>query len=135
MVGVMVMGILFVGLYLGFTQGFAIIQVARENLRGAQILQEKTETTRLLDWSRVANGSCTFSNYFYPLAATNASKGILFSGTRTISDAPLSESYSSDVKLVSLQLTWTSGKVQRQRTMTTLVSQYGLHNYIVSYPK
>src|ERR1044071_394782 len=97
MVGVMVMGILFVGLYLGFTQGFAIIQVARENLRGAQILQEKTETTRLLDWSQAVNGSCTFTNYFYP-SATNGSKGVAYIGTRTISDAPLNESYASDVK-------------------------------------
>src|SRR5436190_447494 len=96
MVGVMVMGILFVGLYLGFTQGFAVIQVARENLRGAQILQEKTETTRLLDWSQAANGTCTFTNYFYP-SATNGIKGIAYIGTRTISDAPLSETYANDV--------------------------------------
>ena len=33
MVSVLVMAIVFVGLYLGFTQGFGLIQVTRENLR------------------------------------------------------------------------------------------------------
>ena len=46
-VAVSVMAIMIVGFYLGFSQGFAVIQVTRENLRAAQILEEKMETIRL----------------------------------------------------------------------------------------
>jgi len=48
MVAVWLGAIMFVGLYLGFSQGFAVIQLTRENLRATQILQEKAETIRLL---------------------------------------------------------------------------------------
>ena len=43
-IAVVAVGILITTLYVAFTQGFAIIQVARENLRATQILQEKMET-------------------------------------------------------------------------------------------
>src|SRR5947207_7982848 len=71
MMAVLVVGVAFVSLYLGFTQGFGTIQVARENLRATQILQEKMETIRLLTWQQitdasVANNPYTFTNYFYP---------------------------------------------------------------------
>jgi prepilin-type N-terminal cleavage/methylation domain-containing protein len=131
MIGVFVMAIMFVGLYLGFSQGFGIIQVTRENLRATQILQEKMETIRLFTWDDLAGAAnpYAFTAPFYPLGGTG-SQGVIYTGTRTISSAPVSESYSNDMKLVTVQLTWTSGKVQRQREMKTLVSRYGLHNYI-----
>ena len=131
MMGVFVMAIMFVGLYLGFSQGFAIIQVARENLRATQILQEKMETIRLFTWDDLAAAAnpYSFTAPFYPVA-TNGNFGITYTGTRTITDPPVTESYSNDMKLVTVQLSWTSGKVQRQREMKTLVSRYGLHNYI-----
>ena len=123
--------LMFVGLYLGFTQGFAVIQLARENLRATQILQEKTETIRLFHWDQLnaAANPYSFTNWYSPNA--NLSKqGIAYSGTRTITNAPLGESYSNDVKLVTFQLTWTSGNVQRKREMRTLVSHYGMRNSI-----
>jgi hypothetical protein len=39
-------GIMFLTLYAGFSSGFVILQLSRENLRGTQILQEKLETIR-----------------------------------------------------------------------------------------
>jgi prepilin-type N-terminal cleavage/methylation domain-containing protein len=134
MVSVLVMAIVFVGLYLGFTQGFAVIQVARENLRATQILEEKTETIRLFNWAQIvaATGgpSFAFTNYFYPLGGVGG-RGVAYRGTRTITPSGITDSgYANDLKLVTFQLTWTSGKIQRQRQMRTFVAQYGLHNYI-----
>jgi len=47
LVAMAVLGVMFVSLYSGFSAGFAIIELARENLRATQILQEKMETTSL----------------------------------------------------------------------------------------
>ena len=132
MVAVPMGAIMLIGLYLGFSQGFAVIQLARENLRATQILQEKTERIRLFNWDALsaAPNPYTFTNWYYPTA--NAGKqGIAYIGTRIISDPPISENYSNEMKLVTFQVTWTSGKVKRQREMSTLVSQYGLHNYVL----
>ncbi len=135
MMAVLVVGVAFVSLYIGFTQGFGTIQVARENLRATQILQEKMETIRLLSWDQIttaslpANNPFTFTNYFYPPDISGLA-GIAYIGTRIFTNAPLNEGYSSDMKMVIFKLQWTSGNVVRQREMRTLVSQYGLHNYI-----
>ncbi len=40
MVGVAIMSVMFLTLYLGFTQGFGVVQSSRENLRATQILQQ-----------------------------------------------------------------------------------------------
>ena len=50
LVAMVVLGIMFVSLYSGFSSGFAVVQLARENLRATQILQEKMETIRLYTW-------------------------------------------------------------------------------------
>ncbi len=136
MVAVVIIGVEFVTLYLGMTQGFGIVQVARENLRATQILQEKMETIRLYTWDQITTAGFippTFTEPFYPGAGSQTNQGVSYQGTMTIGDvpAPLSAaSYASDLKLVVVQVNWTSGKVQRQREMRTLVSHYGLHNYI-----
>lgn len=131
MIGVAVMAVMFVSLYLGFTQGFAIIQLARENLRATQILQEKMETVRLYTWDQLNTAGFippTFTAPFYAAGATN--QGIIYTGTLTISNPAMGESYAADMKQIDVQLSWNSGNVQRNRNMRTLVSKYGLHNYI-----
>src|SRR6266480_3933637 len=131
LVVVAIIGVEFVSLYLGMTQGFGIVQVARENLRATQILQEKMETIRLYTWDQITTAGFippTFTEPFYPGAGSQTNQGLNYQGTMTISDvpAPLSTaSYASDLKLVVVQVNWTSGKVQRQREMRTLVSHYG----------
>jgi type II secretory pathway pseudopilin PulG len=131
-IGVGVLGVTILALYLAFSQGFAIVQVARENLRATQVLQEKTETIRLYTWDQLTTPGfipATFTAPFYAVGGdTNA--GLTYEGRMTISDTPLTESYAADMKEVSVELTWRSGAVTRNRTMTTFVSRYGLHNYI-----
>jgi len=137
LVVVAIIGFEFVTLYLGMTQGFGIVQVARENLRATQILQEKMETIRLYTWDQITNNGFippTFTAAFYPAGSqTNNNQGATYQGTVTISAVPpplSAASYAKDMKMVVVQVSWQSGNIQRNRDMRTLVSHYGLHNYI-----
>jgi prepilin-type N-terminal cleavage/methylation domain-containing protein len=135
LVAVMIMGVTFVTYYLGMTQSYALVQVARENLRATQILQEKMETIRLYTWDQLVNSPgfipATFTAAFYP-AGSQTNQGVAYQGTFTLTNAPstITGPYTSDLRMVIFTLNWTSGAVQRQREMRTLVSHYGLHNYI-----
>jgi type II secretory pathway pseudopilin PulG len=132
MVGVGILSIIFASVCLGLSQGFSVVQVARENLRATEILQEKMETIRLYDWSQInSNGFIppTFSAPFYD-SGDPSSAGVIYTGQTTITAAPMVESYAADHRLVIVTLTWKSGNVRRERHMTTLVSRYGMHDYI-----
>jgi type II secretory pathway pseudopilin PulG len=115
-------------LYVGMGQGFAVIQLARENLRATQILQEKMETIRLVNWSQLNTEGFVPVHYSAPFDETEG--GLIYTGKITITNAPFTESYSSDLRLIVAELTWMSGNVPRHRSMRTLVSEYGLQNYI-----
>jgi len=131
LVAVAISGIVFVGLYSGISSGFAIVELARENLRAGQILQEKMETIRLYTWSQITTAGfvpTNFTDVFF--TSTQSASGLTYTGRVTIASAPISESYSNDMKSVTVQVTWTSAGVIRSRDMQTLVSRYGLQNYI-----
>ena len=133
MVGIAIMSVMFLTLYLGFTQGFGVVQGSRENLRAAQILQQQAEVIRLYTWEQINPDSGwiprTTNWTFYPLGGTG-NQGVTYTGKVSVTNAPLTESYAADNKLVTFELTWKSGNFQRYRQISTLVSKYGLHNYI-----
>ena len=129
--GALIIGLMVVGLYVGFSQGFAVIQLARENLRATQILQEKMETIRLYTWDQVNTPGfipSTFTAPFYAIG--DQTEGLTYNGRMTITAAPVAESYAPDVRQVTVEVTWTSGNVLRRRDMITFISRYGLHKYI-----
>ena len=135
MMGVLIMSIMFVTLYAGFTQGFGVVQASRENLRATQILQQYSEIIRLYTWDQLTNGTTIPHPYttnwsFYPHGATG-SKGVTYTGTMSIDSSAMSEDYAVDTKKVTFTLTWTSSNIAHQRQMTTLVSRYGLHKYYI----
>src|ERR1041384_1804482 len=74
MVGIAIMSVMFLTLYLGFTQGFGVVQSSRENMRATQILQQQAEIIRLYTWEQVDPASgwipTTTSWTFYPLGGT-----------------------------------------------------------------
>jgi len=134
MLAVVIVGVEFVSLYVAISQGFAVVQSARENLRATQIMQEQVEVIRVLDWDKVTTtpSPWNFNASFYPGGGTN--QGIIYTGTIAVSDAPVPAAYSADVRLVVVSVSWTNGanaRLSRNRELRTLVSRYGLHNYFL----
>ena len=134
MLAVVIVGVEFVSLYVAISQGFAVVQSARENLRATQIMQEQVEIIRVLDWDKVTTtpSPWNFNASFYPSGGTNP--GITYSGTIALTDAPVPGAYSADMRLVVVSLSWTNcanARVLRNRELRTLVSRYGLHNYFL----
>ena len=135
MMGVMIMSIMFVTLYLGFTQGFGVVQTSRENLRATQILQHYSEVIRLYTWDQLNNGTTIphpfLTNWtFYPLGGSG-NQGVTYWASMSIDASDLLEDYATNTRNVRVTLTWTNGTLVHTRKMTTLVSQYGLHKYYI----
>src|SRR5947207_15182663 len=88
MLAVVIVGVVFVSLYAAISQGFAVVQTARENLRATQIMQEQVEILRVLDWDQITGtpSPWQFNASFYP--AGGANPGVTYSGTITITNTP-----------------------------------------------
>ena len=142
-----IISLMSVALFSGITQGLAVVSIARENLRATQIMVEKIELLRLYSWTELNTPGfipSAFAERLMPSSATNSSTtaasvdrletpsgaGTIFVGTISISTPSLNASYSNNMKLATLTVTWTNGNVNRSRTMQTLVAEKGIHDYI-----
>jgi hypothetical protein len=135
LMGVAIMGVMFVSLYGGMSSGFALTQLARENLRGTQIMLERMEGIRLYNWNQLVFSNMvptTFTNYYYPLATNGESKGIVYYGTMTITNQGLNPSvtYSDLVRTIVVSINWTNSMIPRSRSMSTIVAKNGIQNYV-----
>jgi prepilin-type N-terminal cleavage/methylation domain-containing protein len=135
MIAVLILAIMMGSLYGGFSTGFSMIQVTRENLRATQIMVERMETIRLYRWDQVINNSYitpSFTNYYYPDGIASGSAGVVYTGSVTVANMPISipSAYTNSMRQVSVSLGWKSGKVWRKRDMNTFVARYGLQNYV-----
>ena len=74
MIAMLVTIVMFVSLYLGFAQGFGVIQLARENLRSTQVMEEKTETIRLYTWEQINSNSFIPTTFIAPFYAVGVVK-------------------------------------------------------------
>src|SRR5579883_1845407 len=124
MMGFCVIGVMMASLYGGLYFGFAQVKLAREDERATQILQEKMEVVRLLNWNQLVNTPgyvpSTFSASYALGNPTNSpASSLIYSGTVIVTNAPISESYSNDLRLIKIQLTWQSGGITHQRQMST----------------
>jgi len=126
-----VIGVMLVSLYSGFSMGFGAVAIARENERATQILVQKLETVRLYTWTQLNTTNFipgTFQETLDPDDTNHL--GLVFTGSVSIASSPITCAYSNSIKLVTVGLNWTSAKTSHQRQVQTLVSQYGLQNYI-----
>ena len=132
MVALSVLAFMVVSLYAGFSSGLAVLRVARENLRATQILAERMEVLRLIKWDDVAPGfiPMSFTAPFYANDETNNTAHFAYMGTVIITNAPITESYADNLRMIQINLTWNSGNISRSRQMSTYVSKYGLQNYV-----
>ena len=131
LIAVAVVGVTFATFYACITEGFALCQMSRENLRATELLSQQMEIIRLYTWSQINSNGFVPQTFTAPFSPNSSStNGPVYSGTILITNAPMTESYVTNNKLVTVSLVWTSyNNVAHSRSMSTLVSQYGLHNY------
>ncbi len=48
----------------------------------------------------------------------------------TISPAPIASSYSGDMRMLTVNLSWTTGSIPRTRQFSTFIARNGLQNYV-----
>ena len=122
---------LFSSLYLSIGQGINVIQNARENLRATQIIQEVTEVCRLYSWDQVNSTFVPkrFTNYFDPSVGTS-NRGAVYYGTVSISNAPISQTYTDTLCQMTVTVNWTNKNVPHTKQVVTFISEYGLQKYL-----
>jgi hypothetical protein len=128
MIAVLVLGILITALYGAFSFGFTLVKVNQENIRADQIIVEQLENLRFYDWSKITNGFVPTA-FQAPFSTVGLTQGVMYSGTVSITNAPVTESYSNTLRQVTVVLSWTSCGQPRTRSMITLVSQNGIANF------
>ena len=128
MVSVAVTAMVFVSLYVGISSCFGVVQLNRENVRATQILEEKMEVARLYNWNQLTGGY--IPNKFIAPYMVGAGSGLNYTGSVSVANAPITETYAADMRQIHIDLTWSSRGVKHKREMTTFISKYGLQNYL-----
>jgi hypothetical protein len=131
MVGVGILAFTIVSLYGAFSFGFSTIRLSQEEVRADQILVQKLETLRVYDWLKVTNNYVP-TNFTSTFSTTGPEKGVAYEGSLKVSPfvpTAANESYSNSLRQVTASVEWLSGGVSRVRSMTTLVSEYGIQTY------
>jgi type II secretory pathway pseudopilin PulG len=133
-VAMAVLGVLFVALYSGMAQTTLSLRLMRENIRATQIMVEKMEVIRTFNFDQInSNGfvPTTFlSSYMYNGTNTASGAGPTYTGTVSIVPIPVrvSQNYTDDMRMVTINLSWSSAGLARKRELSTYVSRYGIQN-------
>ena len=131
MLAVGAMALLALAVFGALSATFQTTQVTRENVRATQVLQQTMEVLRLCNWDQT-NPSSNFipTSLSIPYDSSNTN-GLAYQVSVAITNpVGIADVYTNDLRMVTVQVTWTCGSVQRSRSMTTFVSHYGLQNYV-----
>jgi len=136
LVAASLIGIMVVSLYAGFSSGFAVVRVSREESRATQVLLRKIEAVHYCTWSQLLNSfPRTFQEPFDPMGTTNST---FYWGTVSIGPPQMIEDaadYKSNMAQVTVAVSWTNfnGSVPTvwSNQMTTLVAKYGAQNHVL----
>ena len=136
-VAVSIISVAFLGVFGSMTMGLSVTQLSRENLRATQIMLDKMEGVRLYSWTQLNSTNfltSTFTNYFYETnnigLVTAQGNGVMYTGTVAVLACPFTNTYSTNMRLVTVTVGWTSLNINRTRSMSTFYSMQGLQNYI-----
>jgi len=138
MVGVSIILVVFVTIFAVMTMGLSVTQTSRENLRATQIMLDKMEGVRLYSWTQLNDPTflqSSFTNWFYETnnigLATAQGSGIQYTGLISVGSVSMSNSYSANMRLVTVTVGWLTGtNLTHSRSMSTFSSMNGLQNYI-----
>src|ERR1043166_7052534 len=132
---VAIFGVCFGALLEGLNWNVSSVKFARETVRATQIMEEKVDTIRLYSWDQITTPGFITNQFYAPfspaslLSGSNA-LGVTYTGFITIGNSPLTESYKTNIRQISIDLYWPSSAAVRHAQMTTFVSKYGLQGYI-----
>jgi prepilin-type N-terminal cleavage/methylation domain-containing protein len=135
-IAIAVGSLMFAGLYACFAWGFSTVRAARENLRATQIMLKHLESVRLCTFTQLTDTNynpATFTDYYDPKDQSSGTGGAVYSGTYSATvpaSGALPDSYRTNMLLVTIGVSWTSGNVQRSRSMQTYISQNGIDSYV-----
>jgi prepilin-type N-terminal cleavage/methylation domain-containing protein len=130
MVTVGIVGVVFVALCQAIGTNLRLVRLCRENQDTTQILTEKFEAIRLYAWDQITSNNFVPATFTVPVDPGNSNSAPYYTGTVTIAAAPVSESYSNELRLITVRLDWTSGARPCSRSMSSFVTRYGLQNYV-----
>lgn len=127
---------MFASIYAGLAWGFANVQANRANLRATQILLRKAEAIRLCPFDQITSSTYnppTFTEYFDPKDQSAGGGGIVYSGSFSASVPPVGsipDSYRANMLLVTIGVSWTSGRTPHSRSLQTYVARKGIQDYV-----
>jgi Tfp pilus assembly protein PilV len=131
-------GVFVLSLYGLFGLGFDVVGQSREDLRATQIMLKQLERIRVCPYNQLTNtvyNPQTLTDYFDPTDQPAGGGGAVYTVTFSASvpaSGTLPESYRTNMLLITVGTTWTSGKVQHTRSMQTYVAQNGMESYIAA---
>jgi hypothetical protein len=136
-IGMALLGLLFMALYTGLYTTTYAVKLSRENLRATQVMAERLDTIRLYGWKKVVEDPTYIPKQFSapvysddPTTALNDATTRVYSGEIIIEPAPMTETYAADLRTITVKLTWQTGNMTRTRSMSTLVSKFGVYKYV-----
>lgn len=143
MLAVAITAIIFSAVHYGILTGFIYAESAREQLRANQICLARMEGIRLCNWdNQLFNTTIcptNFIEYYYPVGLGVQTNGVTYYGTLTFSNVSMSPvpSYSANIRLVTVTVTWTNGSQGRPMVhteqMQTYVARYGIQGYVYTH--
>src|SRR5881296_2434803 len=126
-IGMGIIGTVVGAMLSGIMTGTFTMRMARENLRATQIMLEKVETIRLYSWDQINKAGFVPTNFtatYDPQGTPNV--GLTYTGSMYITSSPISSSYSNDLKMITVHLSWQTCGLQRDREFTSYISRNGL---------
>jgi prepilin-type N-terminal cleavage/methylation domain-containing protein len=127
---VAIVGVLVITLYGAIASSVTLVKSCQENERVTQLLSEKMDTIRLYNWTQMTNGFVP-TNFVAGIDPMNSAGQPYYTGRIAIVQAPVTESYRSNLLQVTVTVAWTSDSRPQTRSMSTFVAKYGLQSYIM----
>ncbi len=124
-------GVLISALYSCFAFGFSAVRSTREDLEATQILLASVERVRLCTWDQVSSALYNpASSTVYFDNRNRRTPGTLTFKATVPATGVVPDAYRNDMLLVTVKLSWMSGRNIRERSMQTYVAKNGMMNFI-----
>jgi hypothetical protein len=127
-----VVGVLVMALYGTMAQSVKMVRLCQENERVNQLMSEKMDTIRLYNWVQATNlNGFVPTNFIIGIDPLVTNSRAYYTGVISIAQAPLTETYKSNLLQVTVRVDWVSGSRPQTRSMDTFIAKYGLQSYIM----